>query len=76
MLNGSNISKGTWTWMSRNQKSVVDYCLKSQEMFPKVNQMWIDDTGAKWETGTDHNMMQIGLKKWNEVGKKKMVVEE
>lgn len=44
MLNGSNISKGTWKWMSRNQKLVKDYCLVSPELFPKVNEIWLDDT--------------------------------
>ena len=62
MLNNDEKCKGLYTWEGRGQKSVIDYALVNTRLYDEYKNMTIDE-GKDIMDITDHNLMEIKLKK-------------
>ncbi len=56
LLNDVTECEGTYTWSSRNSKSVIDYCLVSNKLHEKFVSMKIDENKEEIDL-SDHNLI-------------------
>ena len=59
IANDSEKCTGRWTWMRKANKSVIDYVLMDDYLHGLLQEMVIDDEGARWEAGSDHNLIEL-----------------
>ena len=52
---------GKWTWMRKDQKSVIDYVTMDGIMESNLLKMIIDEEGKNWLAGSDHSLIEIFL---------------
>lgn len=61
VLNRDVVCTGTWTWSRKNRKSVLDYVLANEALYPYVSNVTIHDSGDV-TTGSDYNPITVELR--------------
>ena len=70
ILNENEKTKGAWTWMRRNQRSIIDYFLISKEKEKEIQETIIDDRGTILLTDHDHMWMETTIRMEKEQSQK------
>ena len=60
LLNATDKCEGKVTWMRGVQQSTIDYAVCSQDLYPNVKSMLVDE-GHDYSLGSDHNFLIIDL---------------
>jgi hypothetical protein len=74
MMNKSTKCQGKWTFMRKNQKSIVDYVLADEDVAEQIKGMIIDDEAERWTIDSDHSWIQVELE--GEMQKKAKIRKE
>lgn len=65
LLNNDTNCKGMYTWEGRESKSVTDYSLINNQIYNKFKYMVVTEAEKELIDLTDHNLLQVRLKKTN-----------
>ena len=61
ILNFSQYCKRKWTWIRKDNKSVIDYIISDRSMGKNIKEVEIDEESTKWGIGVDHSWIQVTM---------------
>jgi hypothetical protein len=76
IMNSNRVTTGRWTWMRKNQKSIIDYVLASSGVQEEIINMTIDEKSKIFVYPHDHSWIELKIDREIERSHREMVEEK